>query len=465
MEWKCKLCTALFQSRVGLLRHCRLQHSIFSRVSTLPCLYDDCICSFQSFDALKAHLSRVHSSAERLDRENHAGIYTCHICNFKHPFSPAVLFGHLRAHLRKHELVTCPFRNCRYCTNVYSSFNAHKSRAHGDSSDFKDGVVSEQTDSTLAASAADGNDEGPGQVEGTDSDQTEVESESDMDTLRTQLLHNLASLFLKMQTILHVSDSATQEIIEHLSQIFSLSQPIIKKTIQEVLLSHDTVVSEACLDELVNAVMGCNIFTSATAKGEELATTKRRKTYIERHYPVVKPVEYVLEPGHTTVHISILETIQEMFKHTDILDKIKETKPAQDGQYMSHQDGSYFKHNTLLCSEELTIPVLLYMDDLEIANPLGTSRKIHKLTAVYWAFADLPSKYRSSLHVIQLAALCKVHDVEKFGYEKTLGPLLGELCTLERDGVFIESIGQVVKGTVMCVWCQTTLLPILLLAL
>lgn len=78
-------------------------------------------------------------------------------------------------------------------------------------------------------------------------------------------------------------------------------------------------------------------------------------------------------------------------------------------------------------------------------------QEIHKITAVYWAFADLPSKYRSNLHVIQLAALCKVPDVERFGYEKTLGPLLGELCTLERDGVFIESIGQVVKGTVMCV--------------
>lgn len=33
--------------------------------------------------------------------------------------------------------------------------------------------------------------------------------------------------------------------------------------------------------------------------------------------------------------------------------------------------------------------------------------------------------------------------------KKILGPLLGDLCSLETDGAFIESIGQVIKGTVM----------------
>ena len=53
--------------------------------------------------------------------------------------------------------------------------------------------------------------------------------------------------------------------------------------------------------------------------------------------------------------------------------------------------------------------------------------------------------------MIQLAALCKVVDIQTFGYEKALGPLLRDLRTLEQDGVFIEFIGKVVQGTVMCV--------------
>lgn len=119
---------------------------------------------------------------------------------------------------------------------------------------------------------------------------------------------------------------------------------------------------------------------------------------------------------------------------------------------MCHQDGSYFKENGLLSSSgELKLSLLLYIDDIEVANPLGTSRKIHKLCSVYWVLADLPSKYRSALHVIQLAVLCKVPDLQRCGYDRVLGPLLRDICTLERDGVFIESLGQSVKSTVLCV--------------
>ena len=457
MEWKCKLCSVSADTRAKLFRHYRLQHGHFSRVCPLPCLYGDCICTFQSFNAMKAHLSRVHNDTPRIAAPGGAytghALFTCPLCNFKHPFSEETLFGHLRSHLRSHEMVPCPFKNCNYSTNVYSSFNAHKSRKHVGSSDFDDNVILEENDSVPVTTTAESVGDAPAQCESTDTfDLSEDESQCDTDSLRAQLQHNLASLFLKMRTILHVSDMASQEIVEHLTQIFTLSQPLLKKSILEVLESHDISASETTLDEVVSAVMDSNILVSATARGKELSSTKRRKTYVERNYPVVPPVEYVLEPGHTAVHVPILEMIQNIFRHTDILEKIQETKTAQNDHYESHQDGLYYKGNDLLSSsDELKLPLLLYIDDLEIANPLGTSRKIHKLCSVYWILADLPSTYRSALHVIQLAALCKVTDVQKFGYERALGPLLRDIQTLERDGVFIESIGKAVRGTVMCV--------------
>lgn len=404
---------------------------------------------------MKAHLSRSHNDTCRVDpTEGTCVFFTCPLCNLKQPFSEEILFGHLRSHLRSHEMVACPFKNCNYRTNSYSAFNAHKSRKHGGDSDFGECVVLADNDSAPVVVAAESLGE-PAESHSAGSadtfDLNEVNSQCDTDTLRAQLNHNLASLFLKMQSILHVSDMASQEIVEHLTQIFSLSQPILKHDIREVLQSHDITVSETLLNEVVSTVMDSNVIISATAKGKQLSSTKRRKTFIENNYPVVKPVQYLLQPGHTAVHVPILEMIQKIFNHTDILDKIKETKVAQNGHYVSHQDGLYFKENTFLSSDELKITLILYIDDLEIANPLGTSRKIHKICSVYWTLANLPSKYRSALHVIQLAALCKVADIQTFGYEKALGPLLRDLRTLEQDGVFIESIGKVVQGTVMCV--------------
>ncbi|XP_072513078.1 uncharacterized protein [Salminus brasiliensis] len=155
--------------------------------------------------------------------------------------------------------------------------------------------------------------------------------------------------------------------------------------------------------------MDSNVFVRATAEGAELSSNKRRKSYIERAYPVVMPFQYVIEHGHAAVYVPILPMIQELFKHTDAFDKIQEARCSQPSHYMSHRDGSYIHANELLsASPELKLPLILYVDELEVSNPLGTSRKIHKLLSVYWVLADLPSKYRSALHVIQLALLCKV---------------------------------------------------------
>lgn len=99
--------------------------------------------------------------------------------------------------------------------------------------------------------------------------------------------------------------------------------------------------------------MDNNVIVTATSKGEHLSSTKRRKAFIENNYPVAKPEQYLLEPGHTAVHVPILDMIQKIFNHTDILEKIKETKVAQNGHYVSHEDGMYFKENTFLSSDEI----------------------------------------------------------------------------------------------------------------
>lgn len=247
--------------------------------------------------------------------------------------------------------VPCPFNDCNYSTNMYSSFNAHKSRTHEGILNFCDAVVSEK-DVSLDISTDVLEDEDPTHCYHADmSAFSKSDSFSDTSQLRAQLHHNLSSLFLKMQTV-HVSDIAAQEIVDHLSQIFSLSQPLVKDAIQEVLQRHHVCPTDAIVNDLVTAVMDSNIFVSATAKGEELSTTKRRKTLIEREYPVVMPVQHVLDPGCTMVYVPVLQMIQSIFKHTDVLERMEEIKGSDEDHYMSHKDGTYFQNNDLFSSTE-----------------------------------------------------------------------------------------------------------------
>ena len=272
---------------------------------------------------------------------------------------------------------------------MYSSFNSHKSRARQASltSDFQSAIVSEDPhnlQASISEVTGDLDEECPGQS-------TEVGDDDQCDTvnLRNQLKMNVSSLFLKMQAILHVSNTATQEIVDHLNQIFSLSQPLIKEAVSDILQRNGHNIAEPTLDEVVSAVIDSNILF--TAKGAELSSYKRRKTF-EHNYPCVMPVEYQLEqPGHTVMYVPILQMIQELFRNTDILNKITEPN-TEPGQYVSCSDGSHFLENELLSTGDLILPLQLYIDDLEIANPLGTSRKIHKLCAVYWVLANVSPK-------------------------------------------------------------------------
>ena len=78
------------------------------------------------------------------------------------------------------------------------------------------------------------------------------------------------------------------------------------------------------------------------------------------------------------------------------------------------------KFFSLLTVGEFTIALVVYVDDLEVADPLGTSKLKHKMCMMYWLIANIPAKYRSSLNSLQLDLLCNTSTIKECGYEKVL---------------------------------------------
>ena len=103
-----------------------------------------------------------------------------------------------------------------------------------------------------------------------------------------------------MQTILHVSQRATQEIIEHIDQLFSLSEPVVRESVIKILGKHSCPFTDTLVSEIVQAVSESNVLhTSVTPEGT-LPTAKGRKCYYEEKFPFVKPVEYLIESSQHT---------------------------------------------------------------------------------------------------------------------------------------------------------------------
>ena len=56
----------------------------------------------------------------------------------------------------------------------------------------------------------------------------------------------------------------------------------------------------------------------------------------------------------------------------------------QDDIMEDYCDGLQFKTHALFSSEPHSLQIMLYFDEVEICNPLGSSSKIHKIGKFYY---------------------------------------------------------------------------------
>lgn len=100
--------------------------------------------------------------------------------------------------------------------------------------------------------------------------------------------------------------------------------------------------------------------------------------------------------------------------------------------------------------EPHALQIILYYDELELCNPLGTSAKIHKIGkfnllligmhnyaaslagVFYYQLGNLRPMYRSSLCSIHLVSIAKSSVIQKYGPDKILEPFIADVKELEK---------------------------------
>lgn len=79
----------------------------------------------------------------------------------------------------------------------------------------------------------------------------------------------------------------------------------------------------------------------------------------------------------------------------------------------------------------------MYIDDLEINNPLGSKSMCHAISAIYYSFPL--SENSSKLTNIFLASLIKSKDLKSNGNDLCFKQLVDEFNALEKDGIIIHT--------------------------
>ncbi len=91
--------------------------------------------------------------------------------------------------------------------------------------------------------------------------------------------------------------------------------PVLKDTVTQILQKHKCDISSEIVTEIVDAVVNKDVLQSCTSRDRPLSTAKRRKSYSEQHFPVVKPIEYrLVSAKHSITYVPILSMLQELLK-------------------------------------------------------------------------------------------------------------------------------------------------------
>ena len=260
-----------------------------------------------------------------------------------------------------------------------------------------------------------------------------------------------AAIFLaKMKA----SSSAVQSTVDHVisgsTELFSSIIGRLKWETEQYLASQNIDPDDPGKENLISRFDQCeNPF-------KHLETAHQQQKYFINNGHFVEPREVRVgvayhprnnrETGHveqiarqvTFQYIPLRDLLKCILESKGFMKAIIEHRPSQDGVMRDFHDGTFCKEHEFF-SQENTIRLLLFVDDCEITNPLGSKAGLHKTTMVYFIILNLPPRLRSSLNNCYLLSLFNAGDVKTYGYAPFLQPLVQDIKFLEQEGLSIAT--------------------------
>ncbi|XP_034057976.1 uncharacterized protein LOC117536966 isoform X2 [Gymnodraco acuticeps] len=187
-----------------------------------------------------------------------------------------------------------------------------------------------------------------------------------------------------------------------------------------------------------------------------MATTYMQDSTIQNLFNPVKPEEILVsqivcrvKKGDSRVlviknksfyYIPLINSLQQLLSNSRIFDMINTAPQScnKDGFLYDIVDGSLFKSHPLFSIKPTALQLILYTDEIEICNPLGSHASVNKLLMVYYTLGNIDPKFRSKLAAIRLLAIAKANDIDQCGVDVVLERIDKDLKLLY-NGVKIQT--------------------------
>ena len=376
-------------------------------------------------------------------------------------------FGALERHLRLlHEnspkfFVECVIDKCKSCFKSVRCLRRHVERYHSDicrgwsyqaSDDYQVGHIEEPlpVDSVELAESYESEHD-------ISSELTPLAAEQcgSIEEMLNSYHMQLSQLLLRMSEV-HVLPSIVQTDLA--SSITSLVSSVVsnyKQVICSHLMQNESIPTGDEWETVTDTERMFDILSTAVSSRCGLTN------YLKRHNMIVEPREYTvgLQSAGTYHYVPILLVLSKLLSHTDVHQHIKEQLHASicrsTNILESFYDGQIYKSSGYFTENPAALQVQLYIDELELCNPIGAKRGRHKVTAIYYVIGNIHPRFRTQQRFIHLALLVRHKLIKESGdnYSQFLQPLIHDLKILQTEGVSVSVCGCSVnmKGKVISI--------------
>lgn len=195
-----------------------------------------------------------------------------------------------------------------------------------------------------------------------------------------------------------------------------------------------------------------NAFADFNTEHKTFSVLEKTGCFIK---PMSIPVDACLKPcsiqGETQIH-AVEKTIQvipldillkQFLELSNVFDSIMTNieNIKKSSYIISLLQGTVWQDIEKNMEDKLVLPLVLYFDDFEINNPLGSHKKVHKLGAVYCTIPCIPNEYSSMLENIFLWQVHNTVDHESIGNKRTFANIKEQIFNLENKGIVVNING------------------------
>jgi hypothetical protein len=347
---------------------------------------------------------------------------------------PSLMLGHLRLIHAQNATLRCCF--CQKISSSSESFRKHIEREHYNElgREFQDlpSLDDDNNAGEVVSNVSLNNDD----------DGCNVDESMDVSKFFQIFSHQLTLFALQTREQHLLPKSTYNSIFSNMVSLFMT----FHKHFSEVVLSHmesmgiDTASDMTLHNLLTDESLIENVWSSFNSDA-------KINRFCKDNLSLVESVEAVLGTNdagkkESYQYIPVCKTLEKYLSHTDVWASVNRLKVNGSDKLVDYTDGIIFKESAFWSAHSNALRLHFYIDDLELCNPLGSAKKKHSITAVYFQVGNIEQKYLSSLRSIHVACICNSALAKKYGLNVILKEIIEDVKVLQTTGINLSVEGQ-----------------------